>query len=112
MKIIKLIMVLILALSSSAYGWDGTKTGYINNAGVDTLNGNNAGFRIALKGQPELCGNDKTWAYINKSDDNYQVTVSVLLAAMMGGKKITVYANRKTDWENYCHIGYVSVRSD
>lgn len=34
-----------------------------------------------------LCGARHTWAYVNKSDDDYQVTFSFFLSAYMVRKK-------------------------
>ena len=108
----KIIYILVLAtLSCPVFAaWDGTVTGKIKQIDVEALNGNNAGFRVALEGKPSLCGNQHTWAYVNRSDDNYQTAVSVILAAKMAGTPVTLYTNKNAGWSDYCHIGYIVLR--
>ncbi|MFL0811434.1 MAG: hypothetical protein K6L76_13530 [Agarilytica sp.] len=108
----KYFFTLLTLLSFQAYGssWDGTVTGEIRKLDVVVNDGNNAGFRIELVNNPALCGNEQTWAYINKSDENYQVAVSVLLAAKMAKNPVSLYTKKNTSWNDYCHVGYVVLR--
>jgi len=95
-------------LSFSSLAWDGRVSGKVGN--IDVTSGSNYGFRVTLVNGPALCGNDNKWAYLNDSDSNYQTYVSVLLAAKMADKNVTVYTNRETSSGNgYCHIGYISI---
>lgn len=103
----KIILNLILSFCSfNAFSWDGSVTGIINKIDVEVTNGNNYGLRIALKDAPTLCGSTKTWAYINKEDDNYQVTSSMLIAAQMASRQVTLYTTKNAS-SGYCRIGYV-----
>ena len=102
-----LIVLSVLALSSiKALAWDGVATNTIAKVDVP-LSGENYGFRVYLDGLPSLCGNTHNWAYINKSDDNHDAMVSVLLAAHLAGRKVTLYSNRAAS--GYCHLGYVTL---
>ena len=105
----KIILALGILISSTANAaWDGATSGKISV--IDVTSGNNYGFRITLAGAPKLCGNDHAWAYINESDSNYNVYVSVLLAAKAANYNVTVYTNRKDSAANgYCRIGYIAV---
>lgn len=110
MSKIKYILALIVFSCPVFAAWDGTVNGKIKQIDVETKNGDNAGLRVTLENNPSLCGNQYTWAYINKSDGNYQAAVSVLLAAKMAGTSVTLYANKNAGWNDYCHIGYISIR--
>ena len=106
----KLIIFLAFSFASLMVeaNWDGTVTGKIKNIDVVSTNGDNFGFRLALVDNPSLCGNNNTWAYINKSDDNYDAVVSVLLAAKMAEREVILYSNQAS--ASYCHIGYVTLK--
>lgn len=105
------VSLFLLLLSVNVFSaWDGTVTGKIDHVDVAVQNGNNAGFRVHLVGAPKMCGNEHTWAYVNKSDDNYQTAVSVLLAAKMSEKTVTIYSNLNSNWGDYCQIGYVVLK--
>ena len=108
MKRLYIFWALFLVQLSAYASWDGTVAGKISTIDVVPINGENFGFRVSLVGNQALCGNSNAWAYINKSDDNYQTAVSVLLAAKMSEKEVVLYSNQATN--NYCHIGYVSLR--
>ena len=110
MKLVNLFVVIFLAfLSITAAAWDGAIEGQIQS--IDVAPGENFGFRISLKNSPKLCGNGHAWAYVNESDSNYKTFVSVLLAAKMAEKTVTIYTGRETATGNgYCHIGYVSMQ--
>ena len=104
-----LLIILSLVTSFSSYAtWSGVTNGIIKN--VDVTSAENYGFRIALEDHPKLCGNEHTWAYLNKSDSNYETYVAVILAAHMSQKPIIIYTRRKNSEPNgYCHIGYVTL---
>lgn len=106
MKYYKYILTLALfSYCNLASSWDGAIYGTISR--IDITSGENYGIRIYLKDLPKLCGNQVDWAYLNESDSNYKTFVSVLLAAHMAQKNITLYTNQKN---GYCHIGYVVVQ--
>lgn len=89
--------------------WDGSVEGKIQN--IDVAPGENYGFRLSLQNSPKLCGNDHTWAYLNKSDSNYETFVSVLLAAKMAERSVRIYTTKETASGNgYCRIGYIVLR--
>jgi hypothetical protein len=95
-------------LSFSSQAWDGHVSGKIGS--IDVTSGNNYDLRVTLVNGPKLCGNGNTWAYLNNSDSNYQTYVSVLLAAKMAEKNVTIYTSKETKSGNgYCHIGYISM---
>ena len=88
--------------------WDGDVAGKVKQ--IQITDGNNYGFRITLEGTPKLCGNEHSWAYVNESDSNYSVYVSVLIAAKAAKQDIRIYTNRKDgSADGYCHIGHVYI---
>ncbi len=107
MKFFTIAILLICAsYSSTITAWDGMVTGKIQS--VDVAPGQNYGFRITLVNTPQLCGNAHAWAYLNDTDSNYETFVSVLLAAKMSDKNVTIYTNKETvSGNNYCNIGYI-----
>ncbi|AQS38156.1 hypothetical protein Sps_03009 [Shewanella psychrophila] len=110
MKYLVVFFTLLLALlwTLDTQAWDGAVIGQVNT--IDVTHGKNYGFRVTLEGAPKLCGNDSGWAYLNDDDSNYQIFVSVLLAAKMSGTTVRLYTNQeKTSGNDYCHIGYISV---
>lgn len=97
-----------IGFSLGASAWDGNTVGKIRS--VDVTGGNNYGYRVTLVNYPALCGNSNSWAYINESDSNYQVYVSLLTAAYMANKTVIIYTTAETTSGNgYCHIGYITV---
>ncbi|WP_419237719.1 hypothetical protein ACN08P_09010 [Photobacterium leiognathi subsp. mandapamensis] len=102
------ILLLFISFSSITFAntWSGSVVGSIAN--IDVAPGENYGFRVSLIGQPPLCGNQHTWAYLQESDSNYHTFVSVILAAKMSDKKIQLYTRKKDNADSgYCHIGYI-----
>lgn len=92
--------------SFTAQAWDGMITGKIQN--IDVTGGQNYGFRISLVNTPPLCGSGHAWAYLNDTDSNYETFVSVLLAAKLSDRSVTIYTNKETiSGNNYCKIGYI-----
>ena len=97
-------------LSISAHAvWDGYERGKI--VRVDVTGATNYGFRIWLEGHPKMCANidpsnTANWAYLNETDSNYQIYISVLLSAKAMGKDVTVYTKKGSN--GYCKIGYIS----
>jgi hypothetical protein len=99
---------LVLPFNVSA-SWDGVASGIIDT--IQVTSGQNYGFRVSLKGNAKLCGNDHSWAYLNESDSNYKSYISVLLAAKMADKTVSLYANQeKSSGKNYCHIGHLALK--
>ena len=89
--------------------WDGITTGKIHT--ISVAGGENYGFRITLSGTPKLCGNTHTWAYLNESHSNYQTFVSVLLAAKMADKKVTLYTTKEVPSGNeHCRNGFIGLQ--
>lgn len=106
----RMVALLLVSLSSfmmvpQSYAWDGTVTGVINT--IDVTDAENFGFRITFTQGEKFCGTN-TWAFINKSDSNYETYVSVLLAAKMSGKALTVYTTKHSS--GFCKIGYLVLR--
>lgn len=96
---------LIALVSTPAMAWDGVTTGKIG--GVDVVtDGQNYGYRIYMDGKP-MCGTSEAWAYVNRSDNNYDAMVSLLTASYLNGKIVTVYTNKNGP---YCAIGYALFR--
>jgi hypothetical protein len=103
------ITLVLLFCSFTALAWDGAVAGKV--AVIDVTGGDNYGFRISLEGNPSLCGNGNTWAYINQSDSNYQTYAAVLLAAKLAQKDVTVYSVQESiSGKGYCKMGYISLR--
>lgn len=86
---IKLItsMIMHFLFFQPAFGWDGAVTGRVLQIDVPEAEG--YGFRVKLGGEPELCGNTRTWAYLNKSSSNYDTYVGVFLSAKMAKKAVS-----------------------
>lgn len=105
----RVLTIFLLTISFNSFAaWDGTVAGEVSQ--IHVTGGNNYGFRIYLEGKPAMCGNEHSWAYINESQSNYHVYVSVLTAAKAAGQTVKVYANRKDGAaDGYCRIGYVVV---
>jgi hypothetical protein len=104
-----MLSLFLLVISFSASAWDGTVSGKVFT--IDVTGGTNYGFRVTLSGGPKLCGNDHAWAYLNDNDSNYNTYVSVLLAAKLADRTVTIYTNRKGGTTNgYCHIGYIVLK--
>jgi hypothetical protein len=97
--------VAALILSSPSYAWDGAVSGKIIEVHVTA--GENYDFRIYLD-SGAMCGNVHAWAYVNKSNPNYEAYVSTITYAFASGRNVTVYSNRDTN--GYCKIEYVAVR--
>lgn len=95
----------LLSLAPNSYAWDGTVTGYINT--IDVTDAENQGFRITFTQGEKFCGTS-TWAFINKSDSNYETYVSVLLAAKLSSKLLTIYTTKQSS--GFCKIGYMVLR--
>lgn len=104
----KLLFIGLCMFSQQVFAaWDGVRSGKVAN--IDVTGGNNYGFRVWLGGVTSMCGNDHGWAYINELDSNYQVYVSVLLAAKMAERTVVIYTTQ-TGSNGYCHIGYMGMR--
>lgn len=102
----RLIVLFIAFYSFATAAWDGMITGKIQN--IDVTGGQNYGFRISLVNTPPLCGSGHAWAYLNDTDSNYETFVSVLLAAKLSDRSVTIYTNKETiSGNNYCKIGYI-----
>ena len=106
----KFFLILMLAvLPLGAKAWDGKTSGTIQS--IDVTAGENFGFRLVLKNSPTLCGNSNTWAYINESDSNSKTLISVLLAAKLAEKPVTIFTFRETaSGKGYCHILYITLQ--
>jgi len=65
-------------------------------------------FRVVLTGEPKMCKNAWTYAYLNDSDKNYQAIVDALLSAK--ASKATVTIGSFPDSVGYCVIRYVIVK--
>lgn len=109
-KIVCIGLIVLCAISSSAFAWDGTPEGKI--AAIDVTAGGNYGFRVYLQGYPSLCTKQAdgqpgdTWAYINETDSNYKTYVSVLLAAKTAGTRVKLHTTNTTG--SRCKIGYIT----
>ncbi len=102
----KLIIGFLFFLSTQVSAWDGSNSGKIDLVEVES--GLPYSFRVRLEGEPSLCGNSNKWAYIRYDSPNYNAYLSVLLAAKMAGKTVTIYTNRST--QDYCEIGHLQFR--
>lgn len=99
-----LTVALMLMCSAPSIAWDGVKSGKIS--GLDVTTAQNYAFRVYMDGTP-MCGTTETWAYINKSWDNYEAMVSLLTSAYLSGKTVVVHTTRVG---TYCEIGHVYFR--
>jgi hypothetical protein len=113
MKLFKVVSFIVVSfLSTQAFSWDSSVVGKIKK--IDVASAENYGFRVTLKGSSSnevltQCG-VHSWSYLNKSSSNYEVFVSVLLAAKLSQTPVVIYTNRETGSGNgYCHIGYIGL---
>ncbi len=104
-----LLAIALLLIPSVVFGaWDdGTavKSGVISR--IDVTTGTNYGFRVYLDGDPVMCRGGDRWAYLNETDSNYSVYISVLLAAKATGSTVTIYSNTLSG-STHCNIGYIA----
>jgi len=99
--------LLAFSISLTASAWDGWETGVLNS--VEVTAAENYGFRVGFRGNPAMCGSGSpSWAYVNKSNDNYQTYVSTLLAVALSGKRVIIYTV-KNPANGQCQIGHISV---
>jgi len=54
-----------------------------------------------------MCSGGDKWAYLNETDSNYKVYVSVLLAAKAQRSKVKLYTTNVN--VTRCNIGYIAV---
>lgn len=73
---------------------------------IDSTEAQNYGIRIYLGNKPLCSAPVKTWAYMNKSWDNYEATLSLLLTAYALKKTVTVISNSDG---YYCRLSYIIV---
>ena len=107
----KLLIILMLAVSASALSWDGHPSGKISS--LQVTGDHNMGFRVSmndLNGNVlKLCGDNHNFAYLKRSDSNFDVYVSLLMAAKFSQANVTIYSNYDETSTNYCRIGHVTV---
>lgn len=106
-NIISCLFLLSAFYSHSVFAWDGIKQGKVHQ--VHVTSAENYGFRITLTSKDALCGNQHTWAYLNKSDSNYETYVSTLLSAKHTSSDVILYTNQDGSSNNYCKIGYIII---
>lgn len=104
-KMKKIILALTALTSLNSLAWDGVAKDRIGS--IQVTEANNAAFRIGFESGKTFCGTH-TWSYLNKTDSNYETYVSVLLAAKMSGKEVTVYTAKKGDY-GFCNIGHIEL---
>lgn len=99
-------MSMLLCVPSYA-AWYGQKAGYIS--AIQVTKAGNSPFRISLEGDPGpvLCS-DKTWAYLDITDSNYDTYVAVALSAKMTRTKVWIYSNQGPG--DTCHIEYLTIQ--
>lgn len=103
------LLTAVLACSTPAYPWDGAVNGKIG--GIDATGGNNYDFRVYAGGlTANACGSGTaSWSFLNQTDSNYQVYVSLLTTAYVTNKNVILYLTRDGPNGVYCRIGYVVV---
>ena len=97
--------VALLSASSTVFAWDGSNNGTI--AQIEITEGGNYGLRIFLTGNPAMCGNTNTWAYLEPTDSNYNGYLAVLLMAKVQATPVSIYTTRNA--YGYCHISDISI---
>jgi len=98
----KILMLLLLMPSLALSSWYGTESGRIGK--IEVTDAENLGFRVSFRSGKVLC-DTYTWAYLNKSDSNYETYVSVLLAARMSDSEVTIFTVKGVG--GYCKIGHL-----
>ncbi len=102
----KLIVLAFLSVPFPAIAaWDGSTQGKIDT--IEVTHESNYAFRVILEGGPTLCNSTRTFAYLNKSDSNYETYVSLLTAAKFAKTSVTIFANQTAN--GYCKIGHIYV---
>lgn len=97
---------MLLCAAPAVQAWDGVVSGKV--ADIQVTAGNNLGFRVALASAPVMCNGGQAFAYLNESDSNYKVYVSMIMLAKAQGYTVTIYANLEGA---QCHIGHLFVGS-
>jgi hypothetical protein len=97
--------VMLVAVSSTAFAWDGAVSGTVTSVEV---NGEAEAFRVYIAGVSSMCGNSNNWAYLAVGDANYNAYVAVVISAKALGSSISVYTTR--DASGYCHIGDIAMQ--
>lgn len=104
-QIYRLFMAICAAcVFTSASAWDGIVSGKVSQ--LEVTAGGNYGVRVTVTNAPGglMCTGGATWAYLNETDSNYKVYVSVLLMARATGASVSVYSTRVGA---YCQIQYL-----
>lgn len=102
---------MMLSISADAFSWDGAVAGKISS--LQVTSDQNMGFRVSMNDQSgnelKLCGDNHNFAYLKRDDSNFEVYVSLLMAANFSKSDVTVYSNYDETSTNYCRIGHVTV---
>ncbi|MEX0336619.1 hypothetical protein [Vibrio tubiashii] len=106
-KILSCLVLIVTVFSSNLFAWDGVQKGKVGQ--IHVTGEENYGFRVTLTSGVTLCGNQHTWAYLNKSHSNYDSYVSAFLSAKFAGAHVTIYTNKDGGSQGYCRIGYIVV---
>ncbi len=93
------LLIIIFPQSANATQYSGNITSVVNSSAT------NYAFRIYLSNDLVSCS--AHFAYMNVSDDNYQVKSSTLLAAFYTGKSIIITTD--VDGSGFCRITDLSV---
>lgn len=86
------IIFLMMNVSISLAFWDGSVTGKVGR--LEVTNGDNYGLRIYLKENPKLCNNSTTWGYIDPSNSNYDIYVSLITASKFADATVTLHTTQ------------------
>ncbi len=100
----KFIFCFSLFFSTISQAWDGVATGYVSLIQITAAE--NYGFRVSYEDGSIFC-NGFAWAYLNKSNSNYETYISAILAAKLSRTQITVHVTK--DSNGYCNIGHLNL---
>ena len=104
-----LLCTLLTIICTKSFAWDGRVEGKVGI--VEVSNTQDLSFRVFLDGLPSLCGNELSWAFLSKTNPNYDTLVSVLLTAKAANLSVTLYTNISSiNGSEFCELGYVSVK--
>ncbi|OAJ94241.1 hypothetical protein [Vibrio bivalvicida] len=106
-KILSCLVLSAAVFSSNLFAWDGVQKGKLGQ--IHVTDDGNMVFRVTLASGITMCGNQHTWAYLDKSHSSYDSYVSAFLSAKFAGANVTIYTNKDDSSQSYCRVGYIVV---
>lgn len=101
------VLVTLAALPSTAQAQASARYGTITSMFMSGAANYAVRVRLSYNGADQLADCPNLFAYVNKSQDNYEAYVAGLLTRYVQGQPVTLYVTR--DANNLCQIGEFSM---